>query len=52
MGNFAHFMIAAIALIKASFNNAVPSYLWIVAVVYSIFAVLFGVVLFTHPSKK
>ena len=52
MGNFAHFMIAAIALIKAAINNSVLTYLWITAVVYSIFAVMFGIVLFTNPAKK
>jgi hypothetical protein len=52
MGNFAHFMIAAIALIKAVINNTVPQYLWILAVIYSAFAVWFGIVLFTHPGKK
>jgi len=52
MGNFAHFMIAAVALIKAAMNNSVPLYLWIIAFVYLVFAVLFGVVLFTSPIKK
>ena len=52
MGNFAHFMIAAIALIKFSMNNSGSPYLWIIAVVYSIFAILFGIVLFTNPAKK
>jgi hypothetical protein len=52
MGNFAHFLIAALALMKAAMNNSLSPYLWIVAVVYSIFAVLFGVVLFTNPAKR
>jgi hypothetical protein len=52
MGNFAHFMIAAIALAKAVINNTVPQYLWILAVIYLIFAVWFAIVLFTHPDKK
>ena len=52
MGNFAHFMIAAIALAKAAINNSVLTYLWITAVVYSIFAIMFGIVLFTNPAKK
>jgi hypothetical protein len=52
MGNFAHFMIAAFALIKASTNNSVSQFLWIIAVIYLIFAVLFGIVLFTNPVKK
>jgi hypothetical protein len=52
MGNFAHFMIASLALIKAAMNNSMFSYLWIAAMVYSIFAILFGVVVFTSPTKK
>jgi len=52
MGNFAHFMIAAIALIKSALNNSVLQYLWFGAILYSILAVLFGIVLFTNPSNK
>ncbi|MGB8193282.1 MAG: hypothetical protein WCF67_15235 [Chitinophagaceae bacterium] len=52
MGNFAHFMIAGIALVKAAMNNSLSQYLWILAVIYFIFAVLFGIVLFTNPAKK
>ena len=52
MGNFAHFMIAAIALAKAALNNSALPYSWIIAVIYSIFTVLFGIVLFTNPVKK
>jgi hypothetical protein len=52
MGNFAHFMIAAIALIKASLINSALLYLWVITVMYSIFAVLFGIVVFTNPAKK
>jgi hypothetical protein len=52
MGNFAHFMIAAFAFIKAAMNNSVSQFLWIIAVIYLIFAVLFGIVLFTNPAKK
>jgi hypothetical protein len=52
MGNFTHFMIAAIALIKAAMNNSSSQYLWIVAVLYLVFTVLFGIILFTNPTKK
>ena len=52
MGNFAHFMIAAIALIKAAMNDSVLPYLWITAVLYSIFAILFGIIVFTSPAKN
>jgi hypothetical protein len=52
MGNFAHFMIAAITLIKAAMNNPVSSCVWVAAIVYSVFAILFAIVLFTNPAKK
>ncbi len=52
MGNFAHFMIAAIALIKAAMNNSLSPYLWIASFMYSILAVLFGIVLFSQPKKN
>lgn len=48
-GNFAHFTIAAIVLIKAAVNNVLFPYLWIAAVLYLLFAVLFGKILFTNP---
>ncbi len=51
-GNFAHFFIAAIALLKAATNHYVSPYLWLAAIIYSIFALLFGMVLFTSPFKK
>ena len=52
MGNFAHFMIATIALIKGAMNNSISHYYWILAILYLIFAVLFGIVVFTNPTKK
>ena len=52
MGNFTHFMIAAIALLKVATKSSVSPYLWIIVFIYSLFAVLFGIVLFTNPAKK
>ncbi len=52
MGNFAHYLIAEIALIKAAANHSISPYLWIVAIIYTIFALLFGMVLFTNPARK
>jgi hypothetical protein len=51
MGNFVHFLVGALALLKYAFasENAPP--VWIAALIYSIFAVLFGFVFFTHPLK-
>ncbi|WP_026898985.1 hypothetical protein [Daejeonella oryzae] len=50
IGNFTHFMISAIALIKISFIGSGFTYIWIAALLYSIFAILFAYVLFTHPG--
>ncbi len=52
MGNFAHFMIAGISLLKAALNASLPGYLWILVAIYMLFAILFGVVAFTAPRKK
>ena len=52
MGNFAHFLIGAIALIKAAMHNAFSPYLLLAAIIYSIFALLFGMIVFTSPLKK
>ena len=48
VGNTAHFVVAALGLIKYS-----PKGLVIigVAIVYSLFAIAFGAILFTHPVK-
>ena len=52
MGNFLHFTVAALALIKAATNNSNLKYVWVATIVYAIFAVLFGIILFTNPGKK
>jgi hypothetical protein len=52
VGNFAHFMVGALALLKYAFSAPQSSLpVWIAAVIYSLFAVLFGYVFFTHPLK-
>ncbi|HEV8515672.1 MAG TPA: hypothetical protein VGQ59_20455 [Cyclobacteriaceae bacterium] len=48
IGNAAHFLIAALALFKFSPKSTV---LIVVAIVYSIFAIAFGSILFIHPVK-
>ena len=52
LGNFAHFMIAALALVKLSFNAPADLPLLAITITYSIFAVLFGLVVFTHPAAE
>jgi len=53
IGNFSHFFIAGLALIKASINaNIATTYTYALTVFYVMFAILFGYVLFTHPKQK
>jgi hypothetical protein len=51
IGNFSHFLIGALALLKLVFNIGL-NYLLAAAIIYSIFAILFGYVLFTNPVAK
>ncbi len=52
MGNFMHFVVGFLALIKVAINNPANLYIWIAAMLYFVFAVLFGFVAFTAPAKK
>lgn len=52
MGNFLHFAIAAVILIKVTMNATSLKFVWIAAIVYLIFAILFGIVLFKSPKKN
>jgi hypothetical protein len=52
IGNFSHFLIAALALLKYAYAVQSSWAVWITAIVYSTFAILFGIVFFTHPQKK
>ncbi len=49
MGNFLHFTVGAFALLKYAFGGGVPWPVWAAAALYSIFAIMFGIVLFRHP---
>jgi len=51
VGNFTHFFIGALVLIKIVFANQEIFFLWIVNVVYLLFTLSFGLVLFKHPLK-
>ena len=52
-GNFCHFGIAGIALMKGALSSENSTkYILIFALIYLIFAVLFGVVLFKNPQQK
>ena len=52
MGNFMHFVVGGLALIKVAFNNTGSLCIWIAALLYLVFAVSFGIVAFTAPAKK
>jgi hypothetical protein len=51
IGNFTHFFIGALGLLKSASAAQNSSAVWALAVVYKLFAILFGIVLFTHPLK-
>jgi len=51
MGNFLHFVIGALALVKFAFTTPDLWTIWIMAIVYSIFAIFFGIVIFTNPPS-
>lgn len=50
LGNFIHFTVAGLALIKGLFANPdLPDAMWVLGILYTLFAVLFGIILFRHP---
>ena len=53
IANLTHFVIAGLSLIKGIMANSGLSYvIWSIAIAYSIFAILFGIVAFKHPVSK
>jgi hypothetical protein len=51
MGNFLHFTVGAFALLKYAYAAQSSWAVWVAATVYSLLAILFGIVIFTHPLK-
>jgi hypothetical protein len=51
-GNFAHFGIAGLALLKATLSNPTLTYIWPVTIVYLVFAIFFGIVFYTNPALR
>lgn len=51
LGNFAHFFIAGLALIKGLSDNPGATGLWVFTIAYVLFAAGFTVVLFGHPLR-
>ena len=53
MANLTHFVIAGLALIKGILANPSFSYvIWLIAIIYSIFAIFFGIVAFRQPVSE
>ena len=50
LGNFAHFFLGALVLLKFQLSNASPVTLWGVASLYGIFAVLFAWLVFGYSG--
>ena len=51
-GNLAHFMVGGLALVKIAAKSPQAPVIWIPAVIFSIFAMLFARVSFTHPAPE
>lgn len=49
IGNFTHFLIGGLAFIKLVLHRTDATYIWAFAILYLLFASLFGYVLFTNP---
>ncbi len=49
IANFTHFMIGGLALIKLAVHEPNQTFIWGAAILYLLFALLFGWVLFTSP---
>ena len=46
-------LIKAVTLIKGVLANpSLPYAIWLIAIIYSIFAILFGIVVFKHPVSE
>jgi hypothetical protein len=52
IGNLTHFVIGGLALLKYATRNITTTYIWIAVIIYLVFAILFGFVLFTNPVMK
>ena len=51
MSNFFHFAIGGVVLLKSLMDGQNDVVIIVSAVVYSAFAISFGIVLFTHPNQ-
>lgn len=53
VANLTHFLIAGLALSKGLFANPkLPFMIWVIGGVYFVFMILFGIILFRHPTTE
>ena len=52
MGNFMHFFIGALALLKGAAQGHLPSSIWVVGALYAVFAIAFGYVIFAFTPSS
>lgn len=52
IGNFVHFLVGALALTKFSLSLPPFNAIWVITLVYVLFASLFGFVFFTNPAPR
>lgn len=52
LGNFLHFAMGALALLKAAMDPGFGTINWVLTCIYAVIALLFGRMLFTHPGKQ
>ena len=53
IANFTHFLIAGLALSKGLIANPkLPFMIWVIGGIYFIFMILFGTILFRHPTTE
>jgi len=50
IANMTHFMMVGIALTKLMLNKALPQSFWLVTLIYLVYALIFGWLLFTTPN--
>jgi ABC-type multidrug transport system permease subunit len=52
IGNLAQFVVGGLALLKFATRNSASSYIWIAVILYLVFAMFFGIVMYTNPVVK
>jgi glucose uptake protein GlcU len=50
IANMTHFMMVGIALTKLMLNKALPQSFWLATLIYVVYALIFGWLLFTTPN--